>query len=305
MDRTYFDINKEVEESLKNNLPLVALESTLISHGLPYPENIKVAQSSINAVRESGSVPATIAIINGKIKVGLNSEDIELLAKHDDVEKVSKHNLSIALNNKSLAATTVASTIYIASQIGIKFFSTGGIGGVHLGVENTFDISADLSELSRTTMYVICSGAKSILDLNKTYERLETLGVSRIGYKTDYMPGFWYRNTNKKVDYNFTKINNLISYLKTREKIQQNGSVLIFNPVPEKNAIGKNQINKWINNSISKAKENSIEGKDLTPYLIQQINLLSENKTLEANIELIINNALLAGKLAYNYNKLM
>ena len=196
MDKSYFQISNEIEQALEKSQPIVALESTLISHGLPYPENLNVAKSSINAVKKSGSVPATIAIINGKIKIGLTNEDINILAKNTNVEKVSKHNLVLPLINKSHATTTVASTIYIASSLGIKFFSTGGIGGVHLEMENNFDISADLNELSKTKMFVICSGAKSILDLDKTYEHLETLGIPRIGYQTDYMPCFWYYQTD-------------------------------------------------------------------------------------------------------------
>lgn len=298
MKNLYFDISDEIKFSLKNNKPVVALESTLISHGLPYPKNLEVAKKSINSVRSSGAIPATIAIINGKIKVGLNENDMQLLAESKDINKVSKHNLAISLSNKSHAATTVASTIYLASLIGIKFFATGGIGGVHLDAENTFDISSDLNELSKTNMYVVCSGAKSILDLNKTYERLETLGIPRIGFNTDFMPGFWYYQTDKKVDYNFTLINDLKNYLMTRENIKQKGSVLIFNPAPKDKAIRKNLIDNWIESSVNKAKKYNVNGKELTPFLINEINILSQNKTLETNMELIINNAFLAGKIA-------
>jgi len=303
MDKSYFDISEEIQLALNSHKPIVALESALISHGLPYPENIYVAQHSMNTVRENGSVPATIAIINGRIKVGLSSEDMNILAENKNVEKVSRHNLAIALNNNNHAATTVASTIYLAANLGIKFFATGGIGGVHLDAENTFDISSDLSELSRTSMCVVCSGAKSILDLDKTFERLETLGISRIGYQTNYMPGFWYYQTDKKVDHNFTQMNELTSYLKIRESIKQDGSVLVFNPVPEDKAIDKNLVQEWIKSSVNKAKKNFIGGKELTPYLIDEINKLSKNKTLEANKELIINNAALAGRLAANFNQ--
>ena len=234
MDKSYFEISEEIRIALKDKKPVVALESTLISHGLPYPINLDVAKSSMNAVRSSGSIPATIAIINGKIKVGLNNDDLNILSQNNNIEKVSSHNFAISIYNKNHAATTVASTIYLASKIGIKFFSTGGIGGVHLDFENTFDISADLIELSKTNMNVICSGAKSILDLDKTFEILETLRISRLGFKTNYMPGFWYYQTNKKVDYNYTDINKLANYLHTREQIEQKGSVLIFNTVPKK-----------------------------------------------------------------------
>ena len=301
LDNSYLEINKEIKSGLMKNKPIVALESTLISHGLPYPENINVAKLSIDAVRKNGSIPATIAIIKGKIKVGLDDKEINILGKNNNVHKVSRHNLAIVISNKLHGATTVASSIYIASQLGIKFFATGGIGGVHLGSEKTFDVSADLCELSKTKMFVVCSGAKSILDLDKTYEKLETLGISRIGFKTNYMPGFWYYQTDKKVDFNFTKINNLVNFLKIHESLNQHSSVLLFNPIPKNKAIEKKHIDKWIKDSIKKAKNNSIEGKELTPFLIKEINSLSKNQTLKANIELIINNALLAGKLAKNY----
>ena len=301
MDKSYFEISEEIQIALKDKKPVVALESTLISHGLPYPVNLDVAKSSMNAVRSSGSIPATIAIINGKIKVGLNNDDINILSQNNKIEKVSSHNFAISISNKNHAATTVASTIYLASKIGIKFFATGGIGGVHLDFENNFDISADLIELSKTKMNVICSGAKSILDLDKTFEILETLRIPRLGFKTNYMPGFWFYNTDKKVDHNFNDINELINYLKIRDHIDQTGSVLIFNPVPKNKSIDEKLIQKWIKLSIDKAKINSIKGKELTPFLIKEINKMSENKTLEANIELIINNAALAGKLAKKY----
>ena len=189
----------------------------------------------------------------------------------------------------------------MASLIGIKFFSTGGIGGVHLEGENTFDISSDLNELSKTDMHIVCSGAKSILDLDKTYEKLETLGVPRIGFNIDYMPGFWYYQTDKKVDFNYKSIDDLINYLIVRENIKQHGSVLIFNPIPKNKAIEKKLIDEWIKSSIVKANKNMITGKELTPFLIKEMNNLSNNKTLEANMELIINNALIAGRLAARY----
>ena len=301
MNNKYIDLHKDISLALKNNKPIVALESSLISHGLPYPENVKVANTSIDVIKESGSIPATIAIIKGRIKIGLYEEDIEFLAKNKKVEKVSRHNLALSLSNKTSATTTVASTIFIASKLGIKFFATGGIGGVHIDSENTLDVSSDLYELSQSSMYVVCSGAKSILDLDKTYEKLETLGIARIGFNTDFMPGFWYYQTNKKVDYNFSDINKLTCYLQTRENIEQNNSVLIFNTVPKDKSIDKNKVNSWINSSIKKAKLNKVYGKDLTPFLIKEINILSQNKSLKANIALIIDNARLAGKLAANF----
>ena len=295
-------VNTKVQEALKKNKSIVALESTLISHGLPYPENINVAKESIKAVEDSGSVAATIGIINGDIIIGLDDNEIELLATTKNVEKVSLHNIALSLFHKHNAATTVATTINIASKIGIKIFATGGIGGVHLGSENNSDISADLTELSRNRMFVISSGAKSILDLEKTFETLETYGIPRISYQSDYMPGFWYDETIYAVDQNFTNVDDIANYLKLIEETNHNSSVLIFNKVPNKYSIEKNLIENWINKSIEKAKINNIRGKDLTPFLIAEINTLSKNKTLEANTALIINNALLAGKISKKFN---
>ena len=295
-------VNPKVREALENNKSIVALESTLISHGLPYPENINVAKESIKAVEDSGSVAATIGIINGDIIIGLNDNEIELLATSKNVEKVSLHNIALSLFHNHNAATTVATTINIASKVGIKIFATGGIGGVHLGSENNSDISADLTELSRNRMFVISSGAKSILDLEKTFETLETYGIPRISYKSDYMPGFWYDETIYAVDQNFTNVDDIADYLKLIEETNHNSSVLIFNKVPKKYSIEKKLIENWINKSIEKAKLNHIRGKDLTPFLIAEINTLSKNKTLEANTALIINNALLAGKISKKFN---
>ena len=295
-------VKPKVREALENNKSIVALESTLISHGLPYPENINVAKESIKAVEDSGSVAATIGIINGNIIIGLNDNEIELLATSKNVEKVSLHNIALSLFHNHNAATTVATTINIASKVGIKIFATGGIGGVHLGSENNSDISADLTELSRNRMFVISSGAKSILDLEKTFETLETYGIPRISYKSDYMPGFWYDETRYAVDQNFTNVDDIADYLKLIEETNHNSSVLIFNKVPKKYSIEKNLIENWINKSIKKAKLNQIKGKDLTPFLISEMNALSKNKTLEANTALIINNALLAGKISNKFN---
>ena len=295
-------VNTKVQEALENNKSIVALESTLISHGLPYPENINVAKESIKAVEDSGSVAATIGIINGDIIIGLDDNEIEILATSKNVEKVSLHNIALSLFHKHNAATTVATTINIASKVGIKIFATGGIGGVHLGSEYNSDISADLTELSRNRMFVISSGAKSILDLEKTFETLETYGIPRISYKSDYMPGFWYDETIYAVDQNFINVDDIANYLRLVDETNHNSSVLIFNKVPKKYSIEKNLIENWINKSIEKAKLNHIRGKDLTPFLITEINALSKNKTLEANTALIINNALLAGKISKKFN---
>ena len=301
MFNKYIKINPKIKDALENKKPVVALESTLISHGLPYPENIKVANESIKAVEESGSIAATIGIINGEIKIGLDIGDIEILATSNNVQKVSLHNIALSLFNKENAATTVATTINIASKIGISFFATGGIGGVHLGAEKNNDVSADLTELSKSRMFVVSSGAKSILDLEKTFEILETYGIPRISYNSDFMPGFWYEETEFKVDQNFKKIIDISNYLKLIEDLKHKSSILIFNKVPD-NGLEKKQIEKWINQSVDKANSKNIRGKELTPFLISEMNLLSNNKTLEANTALIINNALLAGKISKEFH---
>ena len=297
-----FKIDPKVSNAINEGKPLVALESTLISHGLPYPENIKVANDSIKAVEESGSVAATIGIINGEIIIGLNDEEINILATSTNIDKVSLHNMSLSIYEKKHAATTVATTISIASKVGINFFATGGIGGVHLGAEKNSDVSADLTQLSRNKMFVITSGAKSILDLEKTFEKLETFGIPRIAYNSDFMPGFWYEETDFKVDKNFNSINDIANYLKILEDYEHQSSVLIFNKVPKEKAIDKNIIQNWIKLSIDKAKQLNVTGKDVTPFLISEINSLSKNKSLEANSALIINNALLAGKIAKKFS---
>ncbi len=296
-----FEISNDVQKAIDLKKPIVALESTLISHGLPYPDNIKVAKESINAVQDNGTVAATIGIINGKVKIGLSEDDINILAKDNNVQKVSNHNINLSIFKKENAATTVASTISIASIFGIKFFATGGIGGVHLNAKNTYDVSADLYSLSEHSNYIICSGAKSILDLDKTYELLETLGITRIGYKTNYMPGFWYSETNHQVDNNFEDVSDISNFLKLNSKLKHRKSILIFNKVPQINAISKEKINEWINRALLKAEQNKINGKAVTPFLIKEINNYSNNKTLKANVSLIINNADLAGKIAKNF----
>ena len=296
-----FEISNDVQKAIDLKKPIVALESTLISHGLPYPDNIKVAKESINAVQDNGTVAATIGIINGKVKIGLSEDDINILAKDNNIQKVSNHNINLSIFKKENAATTVASTISIASIFGIKFFATGGIGGVHLNAKNTYDVSADLYSLSEYSNYIICSGAKSILDLDKTYELLETLGITRIGYKTNCMPGFWYSETNHQVDNNFEDVSDISNFLKLNSKLKHRKSILIFNKVPQINAISKEKINEWINRALLKAEQNKINGKAVTPFLIKEINNYSNNRTLKANVSLIINNADLAGKIAKNF----
>ena len=298
-------IDKDVKYAIKNKQPIVSLESTLISHGLPYPLNIEVAKKSIKVIKSTGSLPATIGIIDGYIKIGLNDEDINILAKKKNVQKISRHNIALAMKKNSYASTTVASTMMISSLVGIKVFSTGGIGGVHRNSQKTYDISSDLIELHRKNMIVVSSGAKSILDIFKTNELLETLGVTKIGYKVDNVPGFWCRKTNLNVDLKINNLQELLKIIENRNLINQNGSILIYNPVEKKYSIKNNDIEKWINKAQKKAEKYKIKGKELTPYLLKEISELSKGKTIKANMSLIINNTKLAGKIANKMNKIL
>ena len=298
-------ISEEVKKAIKDKSPIVALESTLISHGLPYPLNISIANKCINVIKKNNVTPATIGIIDGNIKIGLNKIDINKLAKFSNVEKVSRHNLSLSMLKNKYASTTVASTMMIASMLGIKIFSTGGIGGVHIDSEFTFDISSDLKELEKTNMIVISSGAKSILDIFKTNEMLETLGITRIGFKTNYVPGFWTKKTTMVVDKKIDKIEELSEIILNRKILNQKGSVLIYNPVENKYSVKENLIKKWIQIANKNAKLNKIKGKNLTPYLLKEISDLSNKKTLKANTSLIINNAELAAQIAFKLNKIL
>ena len=295
-------ISAEVKNAIKKKKPIVALESTLISHGLPYPLNISIANKCIDIIKKNNATPATIGIIDGNIKIGLNKFDIKKLAKLSNVEKVSRHNLSLSMFKNKYASTTVASTMMIASLIGIKIFSTGGIGGVHMDSESTYDISSDLKELEKQDMIVISSGAKSILDIFKTNEMLETLGITRIGFKTNYVPGFWTEKTNMLVDAKVNSIEELGKIVLNRKIINQKSSILIYNPVEKKYSVRENWIKKWIKIANKKAKLKKIKRKNLTPYLLKEISKLSNEKTLRANTSLIINNAKLAAKIAAKLN---
>ena len=303
MIKNFIKISSEIKNAIKNKRPVVALESSLVSHGLPYPENINIAKKSIKLIRSSGSIPATIGIIDGNVKIGLNDDEIDILGIKNNIQKVSRHNIALSMNKNMYASTTVASTMMVASMIGIKFFCTGGIGGVHRDVEFSYDISADLKELEKTNMIVISSGAKSILDIFKTNEMLETLGIARIGYKTNKVPGFWSEKTNINVDFKINKIEQLIKIIKNRKALRQNGSILIYNPIPKKFSVNNLLVEKWIKIANKQVIKNKIIGKNLTPYLLNEISLLSKGITLKANMSLILNNAKLAGKIAYNINK--
>ncbi|MFW5794186.1 MAG: pseudouridine-5'-phosphate glycosidase [Bacillota bacterium] len=300
----FLDIKAEVKQALESNKPVVALESTIISHGIPYPENIKMAKKVEAIIKDEGAIPATIAIMNGKIKIGLSENDLETLAKSDKVKKVSRRDLASVIANKALGATTVAATMICAKMAKIKFFVTGGIGGVHRGYEKTLDVSADLEELSKTNVTVICAGAKAILDLPKTMEYLETKGVSVFGYKTDSLPAFYTRETDIKLTHSVNTPNELANIIFIKEKLNLNEGILVVNPIPKKASLDKGYINSIIDKAIKQSVKEGIKGKAVTPYLLNKIVEETEGKSLEANLSLIYNNAKVGAKIAVAYNKI-
>ena len=299
----YLDIHPDVENAIKNNEPVVALESTIISHGMPYPKNVETALMVEETVRLNKAVPATIAIINGKLKVGLTNDEIEFLATNEEVKKVSRRDLPITVAQKLSGSTTVASTMIIASLAKIAIFATGGIGGVHRGAENTMDISADLEELANTNVCVICAGAKAILDLGLTLEYLETKGVPVIGYKTSELPAFYSSESGFDVDYKIDSAQEIAEILKTKWDLSLDGGVLVTNPIPVAFELETGVMNDAINQAIIEADNNKISGKKITPYLLSKVNEITQGKSLEANIKLIQNNADLAAKIALHYSK--
>ena len=297
----YLDIHPDVENALKNNLPIVALESTIISHGMPYPKNIETALMVEETVRSNNAVPATIAIIKGRLKIGLTKEEIEFLATNDEIKKISRRDLAIAISQKLSGSTTVASTMIIANLAKIAVFATGGIGGVHRGAETSLDISADLDELSRTNVCVVCAGVKSILDIGLTLEYLETKGVPVIGYKTSKMPAFYSTKSGFNVDYRIDAAADIADILKTKWDLSINGGVLVTNPIPVAAELASSVMNNAINQAIIEADNEKITGKKITPYLLSKVNEITKGKSLDANIKLIKNNADLAAKIAVHF----
>lgn len=294
----YLDINEEVKRALEAGKAVVALESTIISHGMPYPKNVETAVNVENIIRENGAVPATIAIIRGKLKVGLTREEIEYLGSTKGVIKCSRRDLPYIVSQKKDGATTVATTMIIAAMAGIKVFATGGVGGVHRGAETTFDISADLEELAKTNVAVVCAGVKSILDLGLTLEYLETRGVPVLGYKVDKLPAFYTRDSDFPVDYKMESAEDISNLLKTKWELGLNGGVLIGNPIPEKYSMDRVKIESTIRKAILDAEKEGIKGKDATPYLLAKIKELTGGDSLESNIQLVYNNAKLAAEIA-------
>lgn len=299
LDNNYLVISDEVKEALSAGKPVVALESTIISHGMPYPQNAETALRVEGVIREAGCVPATIAIIGGKLKAGLSRDEIEYLAKKGQaVIKASRRDLPVLLAKGEDGATTVTTTMMIADMAKIRVFATGGIGGVHRGAEVTMDISADLEELANTQVMVVSAGAKSILDLGLTLEYLETKGVTVIGYGTDMLPEFYTRDSSFKVDYRLDTPKEIADAFKVKLELGLRGGMLVANPIPKEYSMDKRVIDRAINSAIKEARELSICGKETTPFLLAKVKELTGGESLESNIRLVLNNALLASEIA-------
>ncbi|MBM3416868.1 MAG: pseudouridine-5'-phosphate glycosidase [Bacteroidetes bacterium] len=301
--KEFLEINQEVKEALANNKPVVALESTIIAHGMPYPKNAETALAVEQVIRENGATPATIAIMKGKCHVGLSADEIELLGKKKDVWKVSLRDLPYVISKKMYGATTVAATMRIASMAGIKIFVTGGIGGVHRGAETSMDISADLTEMENTSVAVVSAGVKSILDIGLTLEYLETKGIPVVTYGQDEFPGFYSGKSGFKSPLRLDTTQKIAAMLKTKWQLGLNGSVLIANPVPEEYEVPADEIEKDIQLALAAAKEKNISGKEVTPFLLKYIADHTQGESIETNIALIKHNAKLGAEVGVEYTK--
>ena len=296
---TYLDIAPEVQQALQNRRPVVALESTIISHGMPYPQNVETALKVEQTVRENGAVPATIAIIGGRLKAGISPEEIDYFGKKGTaITKASRRDIPILTALGQDGAATVAATMIIAHLAGIAVFATGGVGGVHRGAETTMDISADLEELARTPVMVVCAGAKSILDLGLTLEYLETKGVPVIGYGTDELPAFYTRKSGFSVNYRMDTPKAVADSFAAQQALGYHSGMLVTNPIPAEYAMDYTVINTAITEALARAATLGIKGKDTTPYLLNEIKEITGGKSLEANIHLVLNNAQLASHIA-------
>ena len=295
----HIKFSPKVEQAIKENRPVIALESTIISHGMPYPQNVETAIACENIAREHGVEPATIAIIKGKLCVGLTEKEIDYLGKTGlSVTKASRRDLPVLIARKQDGATTVAATMIIAAMAGIKVFATGGIGGVHRGAETTMDISADLEELAQTPVAVVCAGAKSILDFGLTLEYLETKGVPVLGYKTDKLPAFFTNTSEFNVDYRMDSAQEIADTISAQRSLGFNGGMLIANPIPEEYVMDAKVIDKAIADAIEEAEQKGIHGKDTTPFLLAKIVEITGGNSLKANIQLVFNNVRLASEIA-------
>ena len=297
-------IGKKVLEALKNNKPIVALESTIISHGMPYPKNVQTAYMVEEMVESYGAVPATIGIIDGVPVVGMDKDEIEEFGKRKGILKVSRRDLPYVISKKLWGATTVATTMIFAHKAGIEIFVTGGVGGVHRGAEETFDISADLVELATTPVLVVCAGIKAILDLEKTLEVLETLGVTVVSYKSDNLADFYTRDSGLKTDVRLDSPKEIAEALSVKKDLSLRGGILVSNPIEEDKEANKEQINNAINQALKELEVEGIKGKDCTPFLLKRVVELTGGDSLEANIALVLNNARLGAQIACEYKKL-
>ncbi|ABC28255.1 uncharacterized enzyme involved in pigment biosynthesis [Hahella chejuensis KCTC 2396] len=298
----YLDISPEVQTALAAGEPVVALESTIISHGMPWPQNAETALQVEQIVRDNGAVPATIAIIKGRLKVGLSKEEIEYLGKAGlNVTKASRRDIPFIIARGGDGATTVASTMILAAMAGVKVFATGGIGGVHRGAQETFDISADLQELAHTNVAVICAGAKSILDLGLTREYLETHGVPLVGYQTSTLPAFYTRDSDFDVDYQLDTPEQIAQALQAKWEMGLQGGVVIANPIPEAYAMDRGKIDAAISAALAEMDDKGVSGKDSTPFLLAKVAEITGGDSLKANIQLVFNNAALAARIAASY----
>lgn len=301
----YLEISEEVKQAIKEGKAVVALESTIISHGMPYPQNVETALKVEEIIRNNGAIPATIAILKGKLKVGLTKEEIDYLGRRGlECIKASRRDLPFIVGQGLDGATTVASTMIVAAMAGIKVFATGGIGGVHRGAETTMDISADLEELGQTNVAVVCAGAKSILDIGLTLEYLETKGVPVVGYQTEELPAFYTRKSGFKVDYKIDSPKELAKLLKTKWDLNLKGGVVVANPIPEEYQMDYDTITNAINSALKELDEKGIKGKESTPFLLAKVKEITGGDSLNANIQLVFNNAKLGAEIAKEYSKM-
>ena len=302
--KDYMDVLPEIQEALDHNQPVVALESTILSHGMPFPENVGFAAEVEKVVRAEGAIPATTALINGRIKVGLSPAELETMCRAENVGKVSRRDMPTYLAMKKNGATTVATTMICAAMAGIKVFATGGIGGVHRGGEVTMDISADLQELKQTSVAVVCAGAKQILDIGRTLEYLETMGVPVIGNGTSDFPAFYCRKSGFGVDYAAKNEAEIAAIIKTKWDLKLDGGVLIGNPIPEEYALDFDEMEQVINQALAEADEKGVRGKEITPFLLAKIKELTKGVSFASNVQLAYNNARVAAKISKELSKL-
>ena len=298
----FVDIQEDVLDALDQKKPIVALESTIITHGMPFPENVEMARSVEDEIRARGAVPATIAVIDGRLKIGLSKEELDQLAQVKDALKISRADITFAISQRKTAGTTVAATMIVARMAGIRVFATGGIGGVHAGAETTFDISADLTELGKTDVIVVAAGAKAILDVPKTLEVLETEGVSVVGFCTDTLPAFWTSGSDLDIPLRLDSAEEIAAFQKVRDELELEAGLLVANPIPVDDEIPAEIMNGYISTAQAEMTAQGVSGKQVTPFLLQRIFELSNGESLKANIALVKNNARLAADIAVAFH---